>query len=353
MGRSANRSTEEQSRTYGGCEIPRATWPVLGGLRYVLALIVAVSHTKIAGALNPQGDWRWGAFGAVMGFFLISGFSMAHSFSSDPNTPQFYRRRVLRILPLNIGACLLTFAVYLAKGPSIHVGPHELVHFPTAFGFFATLFLLQGLIAAANAYDGPLWSLGAEWLYYIATPLLHRRSTKALLLIAAVSAGAYLTRIHIFGTYWSSSIYGISAGCLFWAWLIGFVYYRNRVALWAKLLLVVAPPALIWLQGEMFSASTSPIVAVAAALVISAAPSLKLSAVAQKALYLAGEYSYPLYVVHFPILLLIAGVFHSHALILAASVLLPQIGAVAIYYLIDKPIRAKKRYAAKPALATT
>lgn len=74
-------------------------WAVLGGLRFALAALVLVGHARYC---TPTYRWvqflaQFGSFSAVLGFFLISGYSIAHSYDRRPDG--FFRRRIQRLAP--------------------------------------------------------------------------------------------------------------------------------------------------------------------------------------------------------------------------------------------------------------
>jgi len=73
---------------------------VLGGLRFFLALIVAVSHLPYRGSAIEIVLFRLCGMSAVISFLLLSGYSIAASYEKDRNG--FYFRRALRILPLYV-----------------------------------------------------------------------------------------------------------------------------------------------------------------------------------------------------------------------------------------------------------
>ena len=74
-------------------------WPLLAGLRFVLALIVAMLHVSFEVADGTFVYYRkFGGSAAVAIFLLVSGYCMAHSYGKEPEG--FYRRRFWRIWPV-------------------------------------------------------------------------------------------------------------------------------------------------------------------------------------------------------------------------------------------------------------
>jgi peptidoglycan/LPS O-acetylase OafA/YrhL len=77
-------------------------WDLLGLMRYLLASIVAISHLKwyLAGAQPIYRVAEFSGLVAVLGFLLISGYSIAASYEREPQG--YFFRRFLRIVPLYV-----------------------------------------------------------------------------------------------------------------------------------------------------------------------------------------------------------------------------------------------------------
>jgi peptidoglycan/LPS O-acetylase OafA/YrhL len=128
-------------------------WSLLAVTRFALAFIVAIGHLEQQVPLGPLAVVpMFGPFEAVLGFLLISGYSIGNSYAREREG--FLRRRALRIYPVYLGAILLT---WLAT-------PHAFdITFATTL-LQNVLFLNQ--ITTATSYVGPAWSLALEvWLY--------------------------------------------------------------------------------------------------------------------------------------------------------------------------------------------
>jgi len=140
----------------------RSNWDVLALLRFLLALIVALTHDL--GTYCPQtGITDLGTFEAILGFLLISGYSIGSSIQKEPHG--FLRRRMLRIYPVYLAAMLLTYFVQrdALTGPFIWII------------FIDLLFLSQVIVR--DSYVGPAWSLGLEvWLYCLAPLFIRLRA---------------------------------------------------------------------------------------------------------------------------------------------------------------------------------
>lgn len=194
-------------------------WSLLALMRFLLASIVAVNH--LAEYADLGGLWfipRFGAFEAILGFLLISGYSIGESYAKNPEG--FYKRRAYRLYPIYAASIILTFVAT----PS-----------PLSFGFFAMigvnlLFLNQAL--TTGSYVGPAWSLALEaWLYAL-TPWLAKLSSKALTGVVFASLGCFA--VHTCGRtlfhwpYYSGLGYGLNLLTLAFPWICGFLLARER-----------------------------------------------------------------------------------------------------------------------------
>lgn len=154
----------------------------LDGLRGVLALMVVLSHvaamTYVPGASSGgplDRLWQLGA-PAVDGFFVLSGFVVAHALLRQPRPYLTYLRgRARRLLPLAyvgiaLGAALVPAGLHLLRpgaGPLIT----ELNEPVTTA---ALLSALSGTLLsdAASQFNPPLWSLHVELLAALLMPAL-------------------------------------------------------------------------------------------------------------------------------------------------------------------------------------
>jgi peptidoglycan/LPS O-acetylase OafA/YrhL len=193
---------------------------MLGSLRLLLALLVAISHAEVRWAgLNP------GVI-AVVGFYLISGYVMTglvrRHYPSAARLPGFYLDRALRLLPAYYVAALAALAWYLWHGPQ----PPYLSRIPTAVDGLNNLLVVPmnfNMWNGANRFAlvPPSWSLGCEIQFYLLFPLIlnrWRRAT-ALTLSVAVYLAAFAGLVH---TEWYG--YRLLPGVLF-LFLIGSFLY--------------------------------------------------------------------------------------------------------------------------------
>ena len=100
-------------------------WAVLGALRFALASIVVFGHLARfvpADSITNKVFIKIGLLDpveAVICFLIISGFSIAHSYSSRPDG--YFRRRALRIYPLYVVGVLLAIVPFSIPSPIIEI----------------------------------------------------------------------------------------------------------------------------------------------------------------------------------------------------------------------------------------
>lgn len=293
---------------------PIDQWSALAGLRFFLALVVAVTHLKPS-FTESQGCLSWifscGAFEAIVGFLVISGYSVGGSFIREPKG--FLQRRFLRIYPVYFFSILFTGAVsYWSLGkalPSWHV-----------IGF-NLCFLNQ--VFTTGSFVGPSWTLALEvWLYCLC-PLLLRCSPKRLRLLCILSFCCYalytIFRSAFHLPYYAGLGGGLNLIFLSYAWVVGLRIADPRsnrsVALRDLLLLSIMIPSVemmvqiisharhhewtSFLSGDLLTSAhhLSLLLIVWAFFCIPFMPSK--TGTASLILRFFGDVSYPLYLLHY------------------------------------------------------
>lgn len=226
----------------------------MGTLRYLLAVLVLLSHAGVNIAGHHPGVM------AVAVFYALSGYVMAaliqRHYSRPAAVPRFYLDRVLRIYP-QYGFYALAAAIwygvtmqptaFLQRDPSLQDLLNNLLIVPLNY------YMYNG--ADQFTLIPPAWSLGAEWLFYLFAPWLWRYWAVALSLLMA-SIGVQMLAWHgvLHSDWWG---YRLLPGVL-WVFLLGMAMHRlhagpeQRAARW----LALAVPALcalavcyLWLRG--------------------------------------------------------------------------------------------------------
>lgn len=202
---------------------------MLGSLRLLLALLVALSHAGVRFyGYNPGVT-------AVVMFYLISGYVMTgllrKHYTGWKDIPAFYLDRVLRLYPQYLFFAALTLAWAMLTDSRTGF----LRYAPGAADIINNLTVIPLNFFMFNQTDHytlipPAWSLGAEMQFYLLMPLLLllRLRATALLGSFAVYALAAWGTIH---TEWFG--YRLLPGVLF-MFLLGSWLYECRRARGAR-----------------------------------------------------------------------------------------------------------------------
>jgi peptidoglycan/LPS O-acetylase OafA/YrhL len=304
-----------------------SSWAVLGATRFVLALIVFLSHLRwfVPPSAVLEHIGMLGDKAAVLGFFLISGASIAHSHRDRPEG--FYRRRFLRIYPLYFVAIIVTEILTLLYPHGI-VCPDGRPLLATGYlTAIANLFLLQDFIAIPMTYNLPLWTLSIEVFYYLLAPRFARWSESLIVGLIVLS----LLTFH-FQYLVGERLFGFAALVFAWPWLIGFLLVRTtRRSLPLALGVLGAIP--VFLSRELTQPPLSVVTYLTVLVLIVAVPYASLPDLARRLTNWLGDISYPLYLFHLPLGLLAFMCMGLHQSFVLIGFILLMI--VALYYLVD------------------
>jgi peptidoglycan/LPS O-acetylase OafA/YrhL len=202
---------------------PRFIAP-LHGLRGLFALWVFLFHANPSGF----GFLRISSYGylAVDAFFILSGYVLMQAHAADfrrvsrGSVFTFLLLRAWRTYPLYFACLLLSLALYpLVKGG-----------FPTAQRLTVGLLLLEGWALPGIGINAPIWSLGVEWVGYLAFPLIAcaclRLTPLPAIAILAFLLGVEIITLWNLGATLSDRISGwvaltrmasgFGVGCLLW-----------------------------------------------------------------------------------------------------------------------------------------
>ena len=309
-------------------------WPVLGVIRFLLALVVAAYHlgqqmgfTALTTCLSS-----FSAISAVLGFLVISGYSIAASHAKAP--VGFYRRRLLRIWPLYILGIVAGCAVMYDTGAS--TGLHGM---PPTGRILANLFFLQGWTSYSIMYNAVVWTLSIEVFCYLLTPVFARLSQAMLLTIAGFSALLYCAYPLLVEhpRLYHLLLNGQATAFFMWAWLLGFVAFRARNHALAALGVFGAFAVIAALNSA--DLRDRWIFTIGLVLLgIGATGKLRGPKWLASAGSLLGDASYPLYLIHMPFFFLLSRLTSapaSSAAILSATVILAGL----LDKLYDQPVK--------------
>lgn len=213
---------------------PRQRYEILDGLRGVAALLVIWYHVFEAFATSPVDQRFNHGYLAVDFFFVLSGFVIGHAYDSrwqrGMTAGRFIVRRIIRLQPMVIIGVLLGVVSFIIQGCERWDG--TAVSTPAVIAsFLFGLFMLPALPGTMPEVrgngemfplNGPSWSLFFEYIGSIGYALwLHRLSRRSLWIFTVLSgvALAVWTLSDMSGSYhtgfgWSMADYGFVGGLL-------------------------------------------------------------------------------------------------------------------------------------------
>lgn len=339
----------------------------LDALRGVAAICVVILHLAV---VNFLPNILPTAFLAVDFFFVLSGFVIAHAYGASLATAtmsfsDFARRRIIRLYPLAFLGSAIGFALLLAKflffpqavgelWPVVTSGIFNLLMMPN---FFSGEVLRHELFPV----NGPLWTLFLELIVSLAAAVTLFGVTWARLLGVMMISGAVLTygylthgpvnlgydaQTFVFGL--ARVIFGFTAGIAIHRFTQSTgVISRSKGARSVLLLTVIL---------VMSFSAQSKLLCIFATLflfpfVVWAGSRVTMQA---RVFRVLGDLSYPVYILHFPILVAASGVFQVRPALplplvasIAVALILPAAWIALKFF--DVPLR--RRLTAKTTLA--
>jgi peptidoglycan/LPS O-acetylase OafA/YrhL len=356
----------------------------LVGIRGVLSLVVVAVHlAPFAGAMMPPTTPVWTAvrhhgYVALDLFFVLSGFVISSGyrrvFARWPGWSTFGKflwARLSRFYPIHLVVLAVMVAAVLVSRAAGHEIPHggnlgvDLVRQVT---------LTSGWGGAhALTWNGPVWSLSAEWACYLVLPVLlplvlRLRSAWACVLVYLLACAIPLVSYSFIGFDDPSITYEMPLPRAFGAFLAGcalcqLTHVGSRIPAWLGritgplLLLSLAAIAALALNGRpsMLSMPVLGLVVLALAQERGAVNAF----LAHRWAVLGGEYSVALFLVHVPWILgasLVIGPRTFPGAWGIAGTLLLLLGCVVLawlaYHLVERPAqRWMRRIVRRPAKA--
>jgi peptidoglycan/LPS O-acetylase OafA/YrhL len=217
-------------------------------LRFVLALTVMIGHASdpsYVGASSVLAHFPQYGLTSVIGFFVLSGFVIAHVTQGSERDPRrYFAARASRMYSVVLPALLLTAVLGIcgalidpttyAQGP-IPIGSHQPLRY-----FLTALFIQNFWIWPKEMTPGvnhPFWSLSYEVTYYVIFGLMLTRRP------LAIAAGSVVLLI----------LAGPTIGALFPIWLLGVAAYhalrRFTLPLPVAVLLLTGSIAGLYISG--------------------------------------------------------------------------------------------------------
>jgi peptidoglycan/LPS O-acetylase OafA/YrhL len=288
----------------------------LHGLRGLMALWVVACHLSPAG-LGPVrissyghlGPVRISSYGylAVDVFFLMSGYLLMRTHAQEFMAPNwakawhFLRLRWWRTYPVYAASLALSVLIFRLRSGQL----------PHLASFLQSAPLLEGWALPGIGVNTPVWSLGVEWLGYLAFPVVACLCLRlpagwsapvATLVVLMELTALLLSAGHLDITFGTGAVArmagGFVAGCLL-ATVSSAAVASPARAHDAALILTIGAAALVLLLAS--DVWVLPFLALGVWLVIHAGPLTRTLLAARPSLFL-GRISFALYLVHFPIL---------------------------------------------------
>jgi len=351
------------SALYKGIEGARGwlAWTVVGAHLVALTPLVYLPFLPV---LLSMATW------AVEVFIVISGFVITHIVIEKREPYKAYlARRALRIFPaylvaLAIGVAVVgTYAELIRSFPmepphALHRGLAALHADRPPHQLFLDLMLLQGLTVQTQfGYLPTAWSLSLEWQYYLVAPLFvaatRRRPVPSCIAVLAALAAF---EAGLFGSFARPTIL-FGAGWLFLIGTLSRVWFDKLPAFgnYPVPLIVVAVPLL-------FASLDLAPVFVWIALIAYVRSDASWGVLDGRLARYMGARSYAIYILHYPIVLLVAwlswevmGLPTRQALLATClgTGLAVLAGAELVHRWVELPaIRIGKRLGREPAPAT-
>jgi exopolysaccharide production protein ExoZ len=325
-------------------------------LRVIAALGVVYFHTTSDAGLKL--DWDVGSRGVDV-FFVISGFIIAYIATSKPD--QFLLRRLIRVVPFYWAATLFVFAMVMIAPQLFRTTSASIPH------------LLASLLFVPHEHAGEMqptlllgWSLNFEMFFYVVFALGLRISTRWSPLLCVGWLVAFVVVIHTIAsqspvmTFYARPIvlefcYGIGVFYLFsWctarkdqlARIAGLKWLVAAVCAGSLAAIVVLEHATHDDVPRYLAAGIPAFFLVASALLLERIWGL---ATSNRLIYLLGEASYIIYLVHPYIVFTVLRVGLRNAGALSSPVLavlivgllaLTSAIAIAIHVVFEKPVMA-------------
>jgi peptidoglycan/LPS O-acetylase OafA/YrhL len=342
--------------------------PGLTSVRFALALGVVLFHYQL--------QWPWESLPhtgllnrarlGVDAFFVLSGFVLTHAYRDALNARRLdYRRflaaRFARVYPAHIA--VLAF-VFMMVSIATFAGAEFDEKLYNPIGLVATIFLVHawfpGTIVAE--WNGPSWSLSAEWFAYLAFPafawvglVFARRPLLLLAITGAIFVALDLTYQALFADILVHAEATLGVLRIIPEFLYGIGLYRLGERLqysrWQAIFSAWLS-ALVLVLLMHFKADDRIVVAAAGPMILTLGLLSKANAdraLAGPAMLALGEASYALYLVHMPVLIGWKGVNsaltqRSSSYVLAwweigCLLALTLVAALAVHYLFEAPAR--------------
>ena len=293
----------------------------IDGLRAVAVLSVVLFHV--------QYEWLGGGFVGVDVFFVISGFLISRIILNELDAgtfsvARFYERRIRRIAPALI-AMLIVCTGFLVVLPPAESTAIRNALFAALFSASNFWFHLTTDYFRDNSFNPLLhtWSLSVEEQFYVALPPLlwlasryaprWRRALIVLALIASAVAAEWVVRGNASAAFYLPWLraWELLAGTLLATVPPAAIGPRLRIALSHLGLLAIAAACLLYEKTLRFPGLSAALPVLGSCAVIAGAgqPSPANWLLGTAPMRFIGKISYSMYLVHWPLVCLVATIY--------------------------------------------
>jgi peptidoglycan/LPS O-acetylase OafA/YrhL len=294
----------------GDVDARRTHYDFLDGLRGVAAIAVLIGHLKQTGAEAQQGNFGM----AVDLFFILSGFVVMHAYgrrlADGLSFWTFVKLRVIRLWPMlavaTVAGLLLAAMLVLRTGE----GSASDLSVLALLGLLCLPVIAYGRSDAAFPLNPPQWSLFFEFAANFAFAAVGRWMDQRLAWTLAASGAVLLVVAAMFFGYTDTGskqadLLGGGARVLFGFFCGVAVYMAGRLGplgpgAGAVITGVVAVALWPWWDAPV--AVRLGVILVLFPAIIHAGASVEVSGVALAACRFLGVVSYPLYIIHTPLM---------------------------------------------------
>lgn len=286
------------------------------GLRAIAATMVVMIHTGAFadfGAIGHAITYA-GKYGVDI-FFVISGFTIAKTFTEAKDYRSYLTRRIMRIVPLYWLIITVAIALMASEAISLSGGMQKFGSQPDLYNLFFHLSMLSYLdYRVANSVLGVEWTIPIEVFWYICLPLLihfgktiPRTIGIILVLLILTAILSYISK-KLFGTSLPIKWSPIAHGHLFFVGVVSF-YLREqfksatsqRPVIWigcAVALFAVALTVEFQGRSEILALSTAILIV----FVTPARAGWVTRSLTVRPMLFLGTISYSIYLIHFLVL---------------------------------------------------
>jgi peptidoglycan/LPS O-acetylase OafA/YrhL len=314
---------------------PATDYRFFGGYRLFLAWLVMTSHSS-----NHLPDWvvplALGNVG-VFAFFVLSGFVIAEAcdrfYAGAPQ--RFLANRLLRIYPTYWVACLLALAVYVPLG-------HPELRLDAAS--------IAGNLAILHAQPGTffwlslIWAVGIELRFYFVAAAMLAAQAWLRLPARAVFAAAALVALALYAVTVASDYTRLATfrhAPYFMLGMAGYYAITRASVAGAVLAAISAPVAVHAYYTYNLPGSAPLLTTVLFILALAAMGGLayaRVSPPTARVDKVLGDLTYPLYLVHWPMVYFVDTKLPGHGLAGYAAISLASFLAAAAILLLEQPI---------------